>query len=107
MGVWTDSVGRPFARAGTIFHELGHNLALNHGGNPTLWGKKYPLATGTTTYFEPNCKPNYLSSMSYLFQVHGLYKNDGSVYLDYSRAAHGLDTPPSINEVSLADGELG
>ncbi len=93
MGMWTEFVGRPFARAGTIFHELGHNLGLSHGGKPTLWGSK---PANTTTYFEPNCKPNYQSSMSYLFQVHGLFRDtDDEIHLDYS----GTVLSP-INEAS-------
>src|SRR5206468_1174421 len=38
----------------------------------------------TSTYIEPNCKPNYLSSMSYMFQVIGLFDKFGNIHLDYS-----------------------
>jgi hypothetical protein len=41
--------------AGTIFHEFGHNLGLRHGGGNGV-----------------NYKPNYLSSMNYLYQLKGL-----------------------------------
>src|SRR5262249_45818656 len=69
LGLWDEFVGRPFVRASTTFHELGHNGELWHGGKPAIWGN---AALNTATYVEPNCKPNYFSSMSYLFQVHGL-----------------------------------
>lgn len=42
-------------QAGTVMHELGHNLNLGHGG-------------GDNTNF----KPNYLSVMNYLYQLNGL-----------------------------------
>lgn len=43
-------------QASTLMHELGHNVALRHGG------------------FEngPNFKPNYLSIMNYAYQLSGL-----------------------------------
>lgn len=39
---------------GTSLHEIGHNLGLNHGGKIND---------------DINCKPNYLSAMSYTFQM--------------------------------------
>ncbi|MFG1497433.1 zinc-dependent metalloprotease family protein [Saccharospirillum sp. HFRX-1] len=42
-------------QAGTVMHELGHNLGLRHGGDENT-----------------NDKPNYLSVMNYLYQLNGL-----------------------------------
>ena len=99
LGLWDEFVGRPFARAGTTFHEFGHNLELWHGGLPATLGNK---ALNTATYIEPNCKPNHLSSMSYLFQVHGLFDVNDEIQLDYSGANHG-----AIDEgTTLLDGVL-
>jgi cadherin-like protein len=81
LGFWDEFVGRPFVQASTTFHELGHNYNLWHGGNQATWGDKF---LGTSTYIEPNCKPNYLSSMSYLFQVQGLFTNDDAIELNFS-----------------------
>ena len=53
LGGWAGGVGTRAQQAATLMHELGHNLGLNHGG---------PAADAT------NCKPNYLSIMSYTFQ---------------------------------------
>jgi len=86
LGLWENFVGTAFVRASTTLHELGHNLNLWHGGVAAIWGDK---AAGTATYIEPNCKPNYLSSMNYLFQVHGLFDDAGKLHLDYSGAEEG------------------
>jgi hypothetical protein len=51
-------------KAGTLMHELGHNMALTHGGT-------FYNGLGNSDYtpnFEANCKPNVQTSMSYLFQ---------------------------------------
>ncbi|XQF90494.1 hypothetical protein ACOBV8_02335 [Pseudoalteromonas espejiana] len=62
MGGWGLSVDDQVSQnvtnnyqASTIFHELGHNLGLYHGGDE-----------------EVNFKPNHLSSMNYLYQLTGL-----------------------------------
>lgn len=54
-------------QAGTVMHELGHNLGLQHGGKDRF-----------------NCKPNYLSVMNYMFQFADFVTNRP---LDYSPAA--------------------
>jgi len=81
LGRWDEFVGKPFVRASTMFHELGHNGNLSHGGFAPIPGNK---VLSTANYVEPNCKPNYLSSMSYAFQVFGLFMDDDSIHLDYS-----------------------
>ena len=96
LGLWDDFTGTPFVQASTTLHELGHNLNLWHGGAPALWGN-----SSRRTYVEPNCKPNYLSSMNYLFQVHGLFDDIGNLHVDYSGTVFN-----EIGESSLTDSPL-
>lgn len=53
-------------KAGTFMHELGHTLALTHGG--TFYNKVGSNPPDYTPTFEVNCKPNVQSVMSYAFQ---------------------------------------
>lgn len=64
------SVGNQNEQAGTLMHELGHNLALDHGGDDAV-----------------NNKPNYLSVMNYAFQSCGVTVAVGVLPggCDYSR----------------------
>jgi Bacterial Ig domain len=100
LGLWDAALGTatPFVQASTTFHELGHNGNLWHGGPGAIWGNK---KLNTATSFEPNCKPPYQSTMSYMFQVHGLIDVLGNQHLDYSRTSHS-----SVNENALVDGAL-
>ena len=66
LGLWDEFVGRPFAREGALFHELGHNQNLWHSGRPAQFGN---ATTATVIY--PNCSPIFLSSMSYPYSIHG------------------------------------
>ena len=59
-------VGSPSQQASTLMHELGHNLGLYHGGGDTI-----------------NCKPNYLSIMSYTRQFNSPILGRP---MDYSRS---------------------
>ncbi len=57
-------------QAGTVMHEFGHNLGLQHGGDESK-----------------NYKPNYVSVMNYLYQLLGLATisdNEGDRYYAYS-----------------------
>lgn len=69
LGGWADDVGTVDNQAGTFMHELGHNLALGHGGSDS-----------------ENHKPNYLSVMNYLFQS-GLPEGNTGRAFDYSSSA--------------------
>ena len=78
-------------QAGTFMHELGHTLGLRHGGSDGA-----------------NCKPNYLSLMSYSRQFAG--SPIPNRRLDYSRAALlNLNESAGLNElIGLAsDPSLG
>ena len=76
--------------AGALFHELGHNLSLRHGGNE-----------------DANFKPNYLSTMNYRWGGDGVDTNcdnvgDGLIgYSDGSRA------PLDENALIEANGVCG
>ena len=77
LGSWGGN-GTDQQQAGTLLHELGHNLGLGHGG-----------VDGD------NFKPNYVSIMSYNYQMDGIMKNGSRQWL-YSEI-----TTNDLNETSL------
>ncbi len=81
LGSFTGGTGSDNEQAGTLMHELGHNLGLHHGGGD-----------------DTNYKPNYLSIMSYGFQLGGVIKGGVAGTFDYSRSALG-----SLDENSLSE----
>ncbi len=92
LGLWrsdiaeNDQVGSTLVQAGTLMHELGHNLNLSHGG----------LAS------TPNCAPNYPSVMSYLYQTRGLTDANGIPQINYSDGRLGaLDETQISSAASL------
>lgn len=97
-GGWGERGGNDFMDfnfdGGTLMHELGHNLNLDHGG------------------FEgSNCKPNYVSVMNYDNQG-AVRRNGGGGILDYSPPRRSLDgssrsaVSPAIDEASLDENVL-
>ncbi|MFI6485775.1 hypothetical protein ACIBH1_48280 [Nonomuraea sp. NPDC050663] len=79
LGAFSGGNGTNREQAGTFMHELGHSLGLEHGGDEAF----------------VNYKPNYLSVMSYNFQLIGLTSTTGShrTIVDYSaQALDELDT---------------
>lgn len=74
--------------AATFMHELGHTLGLYHGGSSL-----------------DNCKPNYLSVMSYTLQTLAL---DAARPLDYSRERlPDLDENGGLSEPAGVGGHAG
>jgi Big-like domain-containing protein len=110
LGLWDkdNGVSTPLMIASTTFHELGHNGELWHGGDKPKWDDTAKVRT-----FEPNCKSDYITSMSYAFQAYGLMcysgsnsstspqcagKPSGTLVIDYSRTKY-----TDIDETVLSD----
>jgi hypothetical protein len=80
LGKWNAEHGTPDQKVGTFIHEFGHDLGLGHGGNESK-----------------NYKPNYLSIMTYAFQVTGVPKT-GTLAPDFGYSRSLL---PNLIEGSL------
>ncbi len=78
LGSWGTDGQKTTVQAGTVMHELGHSLALTHGGY------YYDSPGSYVPTIEANCKPNFQSVMNYLFQVDLLDDMAGNSVLDFS-----------------------
>ena len=92
----SNQVGTLQVQIGTVMHELGHSLALTHGGAYYADPNNPSLAS-----YELNCKPNFLSVMNYLFQVRG-FSEGGIDPFDYSgQTISSLnESTPFLNELN-------
>ena len=90
LGNFQNGKGSIDEQEGAIMHELGHNFGLHHGG----------MIPPTGIEDDDNCKPNYLSVMSYTYELRETF--DVCRPLDYSTTA--LSTLP---ESSLSDNSVG
>jgi len=80
------NVGNRVGQESTLMHEFGHTLGLRHGGGDDV-----------------NCKPNYLSVMSYSFQ----FPNNVRRSLDYSRQQLPTLNENNLNEAVGVQGPAG
>jgi hypothetical protein len=78
LGLFTAGVGSIDQQTGTMMHEIGHSINLNHGG-----------AAANTQ----GCKPNYISVMNYAFQFSSLVDRN----LDFSRETLGAQAANTPN----------
>jgi hypothetical protein len=81
-------------QSGTLMHELGHTLGLDHGGSSDLPCSPTPCDPSRTR------KPNYISSMNYSYQLNGILR----------AATPGSLSPPDPEvpwRVDFSSGALG
>lgn len=86
MGNWSTPGGTIQQQAGTLMHELGHNLGLRHGGDENA-----------------NYKPNYLSIMSYNYQLIGMRVDGEDGVLDFSRLQVASIDEGAVSESAALD----
>ena len=101
LGLFKERGRDPNQQSRTFMHELGHNLGLGHGG--------MDVATGELD--DTNCKPNYLSAMSYSRQFPDIPipipSAASSPLLDYSRSTLNDLNEGSLNEQAGVGGPAG
>jgi len=86
LGKWAGAVGSRDQQAGTFMHELGHNLRLYHGGSDNT-----------------NCKPNYLSVMSYSRQFSDYVANRPLTFSSGANTALDEDSYIETNGIGTAN----
>jgi hypothetical protein len=89
-------------KAGTFMHELGHSLGLTHGG--FYYNNLAQNPQDYTPTVELNCKTNFQSVMSYMYQVDLLNKGGLTNVPDYSgQTLVNVDkTVPNLNPFGVA-----
>ncbi len=98
LGLWLTAPNQDMSKranviAGTLFHEIGHTLGLSHGGLYYDGGDYVPT-------FEANCKPNYQSSMNYLFQLDGVGPNRAVAFSNQELTTLDEDTANSVTRLT-------
>ena len=101
LGLWETAPNQNMATranviAGTFYHEIGHTLGLTHGG------RYYDTPGSYVPTYEANCKPNFQSTMNYLFQLDGV---GPAASVAFSNQALNTLMPGSLGSVTqLTDG---
>lgn len=93
-GVFTQNSNKPFKRASTFAHELGHNLGLRHYSSGSTSDDDYP--------------PNLPSIMSYRYQLGGVkdqMESQGLVGNDhlFKSLDYSSGRLPTVNESTLVE----
>jgi len=89
---------------GTLEHEMGHMLNLQHGGPLYDISDVFQLPLADTTI---NCKPNYLSVMSYSQQMPGPFLTVAEWTGKYSDGSNISLDETALNENTLLGGTPG